>query len=428
MENVRLLEYLASDEWKRLLNASLLESLCKKQAQRKLNLELPPQGGKFFWETLTVEGWKIQRNKIDGHCRILKPDNTRCAYGSELEIKSLFENYLSEQKQRESTTRKKYGIVFAGGGAKGAFQIGVWKYLREQGLDRLIDGVSGSSVGALNSLLFLNGNFEVAEKLWGEIDQWKMTPPNLDGIIKIWKNLAIMPPLVSIPTSIVPTFLSVPLAVPVMAGFSIKKALFHDADQGSGSKGLSAQSELEKLIDEKICWERIEKSDKVAYCSLSVKSLPHKPEPSSGNPVIGFLRSQSRREYICWKGKSRNDIKNLVLASASLPILYGLRDVNGHECLDGGIQDNVPISPLARLGFSEIIVIHLQQKEHEKSLEFDFSRRELERKGVHIYDVYPGKDFDDSFGATISISPEKSKIRMAQGYSEAATQLATLSW
>ena len=96
--------------------------------------------------------------------------------------------------------------------------------------------------------------------------------------------------------------------------------------------------------------------------------------------------------------------------------------------MDGGIQDNVPISPLARLGFSEIIVIHLQQKEHEKSLEFDFSRRELERKGVHIYDVYPGKDFDDSFGATISISPEKSKIRMAQGYSEAATQLATLSW
>ena len=191
MENVRLLEYLASDEWKGLLNASLLESLCKKQAQRKLNLELPTQGGKFFWETLTVEGWKIQRNKIDGHCRILKPDNTRCAYGSELEIKSLFENYLSEQKQRESTTRKKYGIVFAGGGAKGAFQIGVWKYLREQGLDRLIDGVSGSSVGALNSLLFLNGNFEVAEKLWGEIDQWKMTPPNLDGIIKIWKNLAI---------------------------------------------------------------------------------------------------------------------------------------------------------------------------------------------------------------------------------------------
>ena len=84
MENVRLLEYLASDEWKGLLNASLLESLCKKQAQRKLNLELPTQGGKLFWETLTVEGWKIQRNKIDGHCRILKPDNTRCAYGSEL--------------------------------------------------------------------------------------------------------------------------------------------------------------------------------------------------------------------------------------------------------------------------------------------------------------------------------------------------------
>ena len=33
------------------------------------------------------------------------------------------------------------GLVFAGGGGKGAYQIGVWKYLREVGLDKSVCAV-----------------------------------------------------------------------------------------------------------------------------------------------------------------------------------------------------------------------------------------------------------------------------------------------
>ena len=38
------------------------------------------------------------------------------------------------------------GLVFAGGGGKGAYQIGVWKALREVGLDNKVTAVSESSV------------------------------------------------------------------------------------------------------------------------------------------------------------------------------------------------------------------------------------------------------------------------------------------
>lgn len=61
---------------------------------------------------------------------------------------------------------EKIGLVFAGGGAKGAYQIGVWKAMREIGLDRIITGVSGTSIGAINAVLFSGVDFDVAENVW----------------------------------------------------------------------------------------------------------------------------------------------------------------------------------------------------------------------------------------------------------------------
>lgn len=58
------------------------------------------------------------------------------------------------------------GIVFSGGGARGAYQIGVWKALREMGREREVTVVTGSSVGALNAAMFVQGDLEKAEDLW----------------------------------------------------------------------------------------------------------------------------------------------------------------------------------------------------------------------------------------------------------------------
>ena len=46
---------------------------------------------------------------------------------------------------------KEYGIVLDGGGARGAYQIGAWKALKEAGVK--INAVAGTSVGALNGAL-----------------------------------------------------------------------------------------------------------------------------------------------------------------------------------------------------------------------------------------------------------------------------------
>ncbi len=61
----------------------------------------------------------------------------------------------------------KWGLVFSGGGAKGAYQIGVWQALKECGICNRVAGISGASIGSLNAVLFASGNLEQA------IDAWK---------------------------------------------------------------------------------------------------------------------------------------------------------------------------------------------------------------------------------------------------------------
>ena len=46
---------------------------------------------------------------------------------------------------------KEYGLVFDGGGARGAYQIGAWRALSEAGVK--VSAVAGTSVGALNGAL-----------------------------------------------------------------------------------------------------------------------------------------------------------------------------------------------------------------------------------------------------------------------------------
>ena len=61
------------------------------------------------------------------------------------------------------------GIVFEGGGGKGAYQVGAWKAIRELGIERFVTCVSGTSVGALNAALFYMGSLSCAEELWRSI-------------------------------------------------------------------------------------------------------------------------------------------------------------------------------------------------------------------------------------------------------------------
>ena len=66
-----------------------------------------------------------------------------------------------------------FGIVLAGGGGRGAYQIGCWKKLKELGLDRF-SVISGTSVGALNAALIAAGDVPQAVRLWEDLEESKV--------------------------------------------------------------------------------------------------------------------------------------------------------------------------------------------------------------------------------------------------------------
>ena len=59
-------------------------------------------------------------------------------------------------------------LVLAGGGAKGSYQIGVWRALQE--LDWHPSIITGASVGTLNGCMFAIGKAKEAEELWRSLE------------------------------------------------------------------------------------------------------------------------------------------------------------------------------------------------------------------------------------------------------------------
>src|SRR4029079_36871 len=64
--------------------------------------------------------------------------------------------------------RKRIGLVLTGGGAKGAYQVGCWKALRQAGITQF-KAIAGTSVGAMNAVLIAGDELEPAEAAWSEI-------------------------------------------------------------------------------------------------------------------------------------------------------------------------------------------------------------------------------------------------------------------
>lgn len=67
----------------------------------------------------------------------------------------------------------KRALALGGGGARGAYEVGVWKALREIGQDRF-DIITGTSVGALNGAVIAQGSYEDAVRFWSGVTTEKV--------------------------------------------------------------------------------------------------------------------------------------------------------------------------------------------------------------------------------------------------------------
>ena len=71
-------------------------------------------------------------------------------------------------------------IVLGGGGSLGAYQIGVWRALKELGYK--YDMVIGTSIGAVNGVLMAQGldTYDYAKELWDNITMEDITNDDIE--------------------------------------------------------------------------------------------------------------------------------------------------------------------------------------------------------------------------------------------------------
>lgn len=62
----------------------------------------------------------------------------------------------------------KTALVLSGGGSRGAYQVGVWKALKELGIH--VDIAVGTSIGAINAAAVAQDAYEDAEALWNQLE------------------------------------------------------------------------------------------------------------------------------------------------------------------------------------------------------------------------------------------------------------------
>lgn len=75
---------------------------------------------------------------------------------------------------KDQKRQKKTSLIFTGGGARGAYQLGAWKAIKDMQLDRDITSVYGTSVGAINGAAFVQDDFQLASSIWLELSAQKV--------------------------------------------------------------------------------------------------------------------------------------------------------------------------------------------------------------------------------------------------------------
>lgn len=203
----------------------------------------------------------------------------------------------------------KRAVVLAGGGSRGAYQIGVWRALRELQIDYQI--VTGTSVGALNGAMMVQGDFEIAASLWEKLVTSDVVNADLpddapDYSDPRWES------------EVWSTFL--------------KKAV-----QGGGLDFSPLEGIMEKYTSE----ERIRQSPidfgvvTVEYPSMKALELSREEIPD---------------------GK----ITDYVVASAACFPAFKVKEIDNVKYIDGGYQDYMPIGLALRLGADEVIAVDLK--------------------------------------------------------------------
>ncbi|MGN0571702.1 MAG: patatin-like phospholipase family protein [Candidatus Fimenecus sp.] len=285
-----------------------------------------------------------------------------------------------------------YGLILAGGGAKGAYQIGAWRAMRELGVQ--IEAIAGVSIGAINGALIAQGDFDSTLELWNNVEV--KDGIHIDTQLKAPENLF---------------------------SFSNLPQIFHEVIKNGGVDVTPARDLIARYVHE----------DAVRASGIPLGLVTF--QLSSMKPVELFLDEIEEGRLI-----------DYLMLSARFPGLQN-ESPDGAKYLDGGVYDNAPVGMLRKRGINRFIVVDISSmkgighktdlscadiiyirpndpKELGESFEFDRAKTEM-RMQMGYFDTK--KAFGVLSGQKYYFKPaEYKKMQMLYGY-KACTELEDLA-
>jgi NTE family protein len=235
---------------------------------------------------------------------------------------------------------KRRGLVLAGGGARGAYQVGALRYLAETGWTP--DLVAGTSIGALNGAALaaapsFSRGVEQLTASWQRLGRSRILRPNTSGIAMAgtYAGLALAPGLSKWMRS----------AWAQLMGQEDRGAIFDPAPIIELLEELAPPADVRRGLP---LW--------AAVCrTLDVPWLP-----GGGLKDLLVAAACADVEWVHVNAIADDEqLREVLLASAAIPLAFPRRRLRGVPYVDGGLRDNVPLGALAAQGCTEAIVIHL---------------------------------------------------------------------
>lgn len=251
------------------------------------------------------------------------------------------------------------GLVISGGGGKGAYFLGVWRALREFGVEGRITAVSGASIGALNAVLFAQKDYILSRHIWLSNPHNVTFSVDVQRIRDSVKDIFKMSKMDSNKTN-------------------IKEVGVFSRD------GLMAT--MDKYIDFSI----------IQNCNINLYAAASRLD--TGDP-----------EYFRLNNFDKDRIKKILCASSAIPVIYGAEEIDGIKYVDGGVSDNIPLRPLLEENINTFIVVHYKGKNVINKKDY---------ANESIIEIHPPKDMGNNM-SILDFSKSSVENRIMQGYTDA---------
>ncbi|MBE0352827.1 MULTISPECIES: patatin-like phospholipase family protein [Pseudoalteromonas] len=269
----------------------------------------------------------------------------------------------------------KLGLVFSGGGGKGAYQIGVWKALNEFGIAKNVEAVAGTSVGGLNAALFTAGDYSSAEQLWLDIAPSKVLTLKTEDIALAVSKFAIGAYLPGVAPKALMTLSSL-----------------------IGGAGAFSQDGLAELIYQSNVCNAIDNDNLPLHlCALTAKN---------GELVYPQLNTLSAEDKQKW-----------LLATSAIPAVFKAVEIDSTNYVDGGVlpsySNNTPYKPLVEQhNCTHIINIYLDRQADTITASKQYS-------AVNFWNIVPSQAFAGLI-EPLNFTKENAANLIELGYSDTA--------